>query len=72
MKKKQEKHQHKGTIGLFKRVDVNEEDFFQYGSRFQKAYVSKKIANDLKPSQIKHELNTVDQVYAQLFKGASK
>ncbi|CDW88585.1 UNKNOWN [Stylonychia lemnae] len=53
-------------IGIFNRLNVDKEQFMTYGLKMQEDLIKKRLANELKPEQIKSNINRVDQAYASL------
>lgn len=53
-------------IGVFKRLNLDKEKYLEYGQRYQEDLVKKKLANELKPEEIKDSIYQVDKAYAAL------
>ena len=53
-------------IGLFNRLNVDKEKFIRYPQKFQDDEIKKKLANELKPNQLKSKINQVDKAYTAL------
>lgn len=56
----------KYKIGVFNRLNLDKENFIKSGAKLQDDLVRKKLANELKPAQIKNSINKVDKAFSDL------
>lgn len=60
------KGEEREKIGIFNRMNVDKQQFLNYGPKFQEDIVKKRLANELKPEQIRNNIERVDKAYAML------